>query len=169
MREIEVKFLGIDKEKIVERLKSLGAKKSFEGNIEAIYFDRRKELRKKGMVLRLRKRGNSSEITFKRRIILADAKAMEEKESHIEDFQEMRNILHSLGYKEIVKRRKYRITYKLKDLSFEIDKIVDIPHYLEIEASSMERIRYAVDLLGLSMKESKPWSEGELRRHYRNK
>jgi adenylate cyclase class 2 len=170
MREIEVKFLEIDSEKIIEKLKSLGAKKSFEGNIEAIYFDTsRKELKKRGVILRLRRRGDISELTLKKWMSAANAKVMEEKESKVEDFQEVRNILHNLGYREIVKRRKYRTTYRLGDISFELDKITDLPHYLEIEAPSIERIRYAVNLLGLSMEDSKPWSEGDLRRHYRNK
>ena len=168
MREIEVKFLEIDKEKIIEKLKSLGAKKSFEGNIEALYFDTsKKELKKKGIILRLRKRGDISELTLKKWISVVNAKVMEEKESKVEDFQEIRNILHNLGYREIVRRRKCRITYKLDDISFEIDKIADLPCYLEIEAPSIEKIRHAVDLLGLSMEDSKPWSEGEVRRHYK--
>ncbi|MCX6773785.1 MAG: class IV adenylate cyclase [Candidatus Micrarchaeota archaeon] len=170
MREIEVKFLEIDKEKIIEKLKSLGAKKSFEGNIEALYFDTgKKELKKKGIILRLRKKGDVSELTLKKWISVLNAKVMEEKESQVGDFQEIRNILHNLGYREIVRRRKYRMTYVLGDIHFEIDKIVDLPCYLEIEAPSIEKIRHAVDLLGLSMEDSKPWSEGDVRKHYRRK
>jgi len=170
MREIEAKFLEIDSESVIARLNAIGAKKTFEGDIEAIYFDAKgRALRKAGIVLRLRKRGDSAELTLKKRIGVANAKIMEEMESEVSDFREMRNILHGLGFREIVKRKKRRTSYRLDGVNFEIDRIEGIPAYLEIEAPSVERIGEAAKLLGLDMKDSKPWAEGEVRKHYAKK
>ena len=168
MKEIEAKFLEIDKDGIIGKLESLGAKKTFEGEIVASYFDTAKRhLKRKGMILRLRRRGEGSEITLKRRISAREAKVMEEYESTVSDFNEMKLILRSLGYIETVRRTKHRTTYSIGETHFEIDTIKDMPPFLEIEAPSIDSIRIAAESIGLSMKEAKSWSEGDVRRYYK--
>jgi adenylate cyclase class 2 len=168
MKEIEAKFLEIDKENIIQRLESLGAIKTFEGEIVASYFDTSKRhLKRKGMVLRLRRRGPGSEITLKRKISSKEAKVMEEYESVVSDFSEMKLILRSLGYIETVRRTKHRITYSIGETHFEIDTIKDMPPFLEIEAPSIDGIRKSAESLGISMNDAKTWSEGDVRRYYR--
>jgi predicted adenylyl cyclase CyaB len=170
MKEIEAKFLEIDKDNIIAKLESLGARKTFEGEIIASYFDTRKRhLKRKGLILRLRRRGQGSEITLKRRISAIGAKVMEEHESTVSDFEETKLILGALGYVETVKRAKHRITYAIGETHFEIDTIAGMPPFLEIEAPGVEEIRKAAESLGIDMKGAKTWSEGDVRRYYARK
>jgi adenylate cyclase class 2 len=170
MKEIEAKFLEIDKDATIRKLESLGARKTFEGGIAASYFDTRKRhLKRKGLILRLRRRGQGSEITLKRRISAIGAKVMEEYESVVGDFDEMKLILRSLGYIETVRRTKHRITYAIGETHFEIDTITGMPPFLEIEAPGVDEIRKAAEKLGLDMKNAKTWSEGDVRRYYTRK
>lgn len=170
MKEIEAKFLDINKAEIVKKLESMGARKAFEGRVSASYFDtRRYHLQRKGLILRLRMRGDGAEITMKRKISRHGAKIMEENESMVGDFAEMKSILVGLGYAETVIRIKHRTSYIIDRTHFEIDEIENVPAFLEIEAPDVEGIKKAAESIGLDMKDAKPWSEGDVRRHYADK
>lgn len=65
MKEIEIKILDINVEKIRTKLLNLGAEKTFE-DIHAVFFDSpRNKLKNQGNTLRVRKIGEKTELCFK--------------------------------------------------------------------------------------------------------
>lgn len=171
MNEIEVKILEIDKIKVIEKLESLGAKKCFEGRVNASFFDfSDKKLEKNNSFLRLRDKENFSELTLKKSISKDTAKIMDETEIVVDNFKNAKKILESLGLVESKKKaNKKRISYSLNDVHFEIDSLENYPTYLEIEAPDLEKLKIAVEKMGFSMKDTKPWSMKEVREYYKNK
>lgn len=169
MQEKEVKFLGIDPSEIIEKLEELGAKKTFEGEIVALYFDNQRKLAKRGITLRLRKKGDRVELASKERSKNKRVKICDEDEVIVSDFKIMRRILEKLDLTEYRKITKHRISYLLKSVHFEIDHIPDMPPLLEIEAPTIALIRAYAQKLGLSMKDAKAWSTQDVIEYYRKK
>ncbi len=168
MQEIEVKILEIDCQSVNQKLESLGAKKVFEGEVTASYYDfSNGKLGKDGLVLRLRKKEQTVELTLKKKLSQAEAKIMQEYEVNVTNFEAMQNILYGLGLKEIKTAKKHRISYVLDDLHFDLDTYSGIPTFLEIEAPTLEKVREYVVKLGFSMKDTRPWSGGDLLWYYK--
>lgn len=157
MNEKEIKILDIDKS-VENKLLSLGAKKIFDDDIHAIYFDIPD-------TLRLRKEGTAIKLTHKKLISKDPIKIMDETEITVSDFDSTLKILISLGYKPLRTIHKHRISYKIDDTRFEIDTHLDefsfIPTFLEIE--SPDPISWA-NKLGYS--QYYPWSIKDLIKHY---
>ena len=170
MKEIEVKILEVDVTSVIQKLDSLGAKKVFEGEVTASYYDfSNGRLGKDGLVLRLRKKSGKEhtiELTLKEKISQAEAKIMKEYEVTVTDFETMQKILYGLGLQETKAAKKHRISYRLDEVHFDLDTFPGIPTFLEIEAQTLERVREYVAKLGFSMAETKPWSGGDLLRYY---
>ena len=174
MEEIEVKIIDIDRRKVEERLIALGAKKTFDGEMYAIYYDfSDKRLGKAQDLLRLRKEGDASLIVFKKFVPNEDAKVRREYEVSISDFDAMRSILEELGLSPWLMMRKHRVTYRFQNAHIDLDKYYDnydfIPDFLEIEASDIETIYYYAQLLGFRRDDCKPWTALDLAEHYRTK
>lgn len=167
MQEIEVKILEINKDEIIKKLVELGAEKVFDDSIEAVYFDLDdNSLSENDRILRLRKKGEKAELTFKEGMSRDEAKIMKEFNTEIDDFESMKRILEGIGFKEFKQVKKRRISYLLGDVRFEIDTLPNIPTFLEIEAPSLAKLRESADKLGFSMDNAKPWSVWEVLGHY---
>ena len=168
MREVEVKILEINRNEIIKKLELLGAKKVFEGNVSALYYDfDNLILTKEDKTLRLRKKGEKAELTFKQKISKDKAKIMDEHEIQIENFETTKKILESIGLKEIKRLDKHRLSYSLGNVHFELDTLPGIPTFLEIESEDLETVKKSVEKLELSMKDAKPWSGKEVLEYYR--
>jgi adenylate cyclase, class 2 len=172
MREIEVLFLEIDKQEMVSRLKCLGAKKVFDGEIFSENFDfPDMRISRSYNVLRLRRKreGKSElgELTIKARLSKIKARVTNEREFIVKDYGKARKALLSLGLRPIVAIRKRRLSYALGEAHFELDTVKGIPTYLEIESDSVGKLRGYAKLVGLPMKEAKPWSLRDVMRHYK--
>lgn len=154
MREVEAKFLEINRKELEKKLKSLGAKKVFNTIIENYLYDfPNNQLSKKDHILRLRSINNKKELTFKKaQQKRAKVKIREELNLKISDIKLAQKILKLLGLKEIIKGKKRRIRYKTKDAQFEFDKYLGkysyVPEFLEIEATEKTIEKYR-KLLGL--------------------
>ncbi|MEK6939549.1 MAG: CYTH domain-containing protein [Nanoarchaeota archaeon] len=170
MREIEVKILEVEVASLKRKLESWGAKKVFEGELTASYYDfSNGKLGKGGLVLRLRKKSGTEqtvELTLKEKISQTEAKIMKEYEVAVTNFEAMQKILYGLGLRETKVARKHRISYQLDDVHFDLDTFPGIPTFLEIEAPTLEIVKEYVTKLGYSMAEAKPWSGGDLLRYY---
>lgn len=167
MQEIEVKILEIDEEDVIEKLEKMGAKRVFEGDVETSYFDfDNRTLLLNSKVLRLRKIGEKTELTFKQRISNEEAKVMNELEVEVDDLESMRKILEELGLTEFRLARKHRITYVLGEIHFELDTFEELPTFLEIEAPSVGEIKKFVGKLGFTMKDARSWSGMDVLRYY---
>lgn len=169
MQEKEVKFLDIDPEDIIEKLEELGAEKTFDGEIVALYFDNQRKLAKRGITLRLRKKGDRVEFASKERAKNKRVKICDEDEVIVSNFRTMQRILEKLDLTQYRKITKHRISYLLKSVHFEIDHIPDLPPFLEIEAPTIALIRTHAQNLGLRMKDAKAWSTQDVIEYYGKK
>jgi adenylate cyclase, class 2 len=169
MKEIEVKVIEIDKEKIINRLKELKAKKIGEYDIKAIIFDTPdNKFEKQKNIIRLRQKGKSY-LTFKGKSKKGFAKECEEIEFEVSDFDLAKLFFEKIGFKSFEIKTKHRISFKLNDVLIEIDEYAEIPVFLEIEAKNEEKIKSVIKLLDLSEKDVRNWGAFELFRHYNKK
>ena len=174
MKEIEVKVLGVDKKKIIEIISRFGAKKTFEGQIETTFFDFADvRISKAKGILRLRKAGEKSLLTFKTILSQESAKEAEEFEVVVSDLQIMKKILKALGLSETGKILKHRISFSLGNVHFDLDtyenELSYVPPYLEIEAENIDLIYKYAELLGHRIKDCLPWSTEDVINYYSTK
>lgn len=175
MHEVEVKIVAIDRGQVEARLKSLGASKTFEGHMETVFFDLPGDpIAKANNLLRLRKKEDKNELTFKRFVADESAKVREEYEVIVSDFDTTRLILESIGLTEIQHLKKHRISYALKDgVTVDLDKytgdLSHIPDLMEIEAKDIATLRSHVKMLGFSPEDTKSWTTFDLINYYSGK
>jgi len=167
LKEIEVKILEIDIGKTEKKLKGIGAKKVFSGELVNAYFDfPDKKLEKEGKILRLRKKAAKVILTYKKMINREKAKVMDEYELEVQDFELLKKIFKEIGLLTIYGFKKHRTTYELNKIHFEIDKYSDTPAFLEIEAPDLETINEMVSKLGFSPEEANSYSIKEVLEYY---
>lgn len=171
-QELEAKLLEIDREKILSIIKELGGKMVFDGDMFGVFFDTPNSQLKYGKkLLRLRKEGDKTFLTYKCKISNFDIKIQEENEIEIPDFEKMRDLLNSIGFEEIKTNLKHRTSFKIKNVKVELDKYLGdlnfIPEFLEIEASTREEIYETAVLLGYIPAELKSWTSFKLEMYYR--
>lgn len=173
MKEIEVKILEINRAEVETKLGKIGAKKVFDGVVESWIFDFEDgSLKASKSFLRLRKQGEETYLTFKKRISDEDAKIDDEHEVRVSDLEIMREIIDSLGFKELDYYKKKRTSYILDDVHFELEKLEGkysfIPEFLEIEAPGVKVLYECVEKLGFKKEDCKSWGGRKLIRHYKN-
>lgn len=171
MNETEVKILEVDREKVIDKLLELGAKKAFDDVIYAVKYDTPdKNLEKEKKMLRLRREGKKAVLTFKKNISKDKAKVSEEFEIEVPDFEGMSKILEGIGFAKLATFKKRRISYKIEDVHFEFDKYLEeyekIPEFLEIEAKDIETLFRYLKLLGFKENDARPWSLLDVIKHY---
>jgi adenylate cyclase class 2 len=154
--EIEKKYV-LDKKMIVEytaRLAELGAQ--FTGEVfEENYLHRGGVLDGRPAVLRLRKTGEKTILTYKERIeAQGDFKHQIEFETGITDVDATENIIQKLGYKLAVIYEKHRKSWHLGDVEVVLDEL-PFGYYMEIEGE-MDEILKAEQLLGADRLKSEP-------------
>ncbi len=174
MREIEVKILEINRKKVEETLTDLGAKKILDSDLQTIFFDFKDgRIIKAKDVLRLRKDENKTELTYKKVQSTQKAKKAEEYSVEVSSIAETQRILESLGLCETENMLKHRISYKLDNVRFDIDRYLGaynfIPEFMEIEAENPDLIKKYSELLGFKPKDSLSWSTYDLAKYYSSK
>jgi predicted adenylyl cyclase CyaB len=175
MHEVEVKIIAIDRGKVESKLKSLGASKTFEGDVETMFFDFQGDpIEKANNLLRLRKIGSKTELTFKRFVPDENAKVREEYEVLVSDFDTTRLILESIGLSGRQHLSKHRISYALNGgVTVDLDKytgdLSHIPDLMEIETTDLSTLRSHVKLLGFNAEDAKPWTTFDLINYYSGK
>ncbi len=172
MDEIEVKILDIDRKAVEKRLADLGFRKAFDGEVVTLFFDfPDSRIREAGDMLRLRRKGEASSITYKKKLAVEGAKVMREHEAEISDFEAMCNVLASIGLERTLEVAKRRTSYRKGRTSVEIDSHTGeysyIPEFLEIEAESTAELARWVEAMGYKMEEARPWSFFQVALHYR--
>jgi adenylate cyclase class 2 len=175
LEEIEVKIVEIDRGKVEARLRALGASKTFEGEIDTVFFDfPQNPIAKANNLLRLRRKGDKSELTFKRFVPDISAKVREEYEVLVSDFDTTRTILESIGLVGYQRMKKHRVSYALKDgVRADIDSYEGdfsyIPDLMEIEADDISTLHSHIQLLGLNPEDVKSWTTFDLINYYSGK
>ena len=171
MHEVEIKILDIDRADIEKKLIALGAKKTFDGELRAIYYDSADHfIEKTGGTFRLRKEGERAVLTYKHHVSDHDAKVREEREVVVSDFDAMRGILESAGFSPWLEMRKTRTTYELGRLHLEFDRYLDaydyIPEFLEIEGTDVAEVYRCAGMLGFRKEDCRPWDAVQVAEYY---
>jgi len=175
MKEIEIKIIEIDRKRVQDDLATLGATKTFDGDVETWFFDFHGDtIMRARDLLRLRRVGDKTDLTFKKFVESRSAKVRNEYEVSISDFETMSLILESLGLVSTLRMKKHRTSYRLKSgLEVDIDKYTGeyshIPELLEIEGEDAETIYLHAKLLGFQPEECRPWTTFDLIDYYSGK
>ncbi len=174
LNEIEVKIINIDRKETEEKLIAAGAKKRSGREVETLFFDFNDySLKRNNSLIRLRKEENICTLTFKKLIDSSKAKIADEYEVIVSNIDDTKHILESIGLFVYAKTRKFRTSYELDEVKFEIDNYLDeydyIPEFLEIEANSIDILHKYAKLLGFNIEECKPWSTLDLINYYSKK
>ena len=165
--EIEVKFALRDRKELVRRLDEIGAARLYPETFEDnIVLDRRGELRTKGALLRVRKFGKYSLVTYKGPMsIEGGIKSREEVQTGIESFELAIQLFDSLGYKPVFRYQKFREVWRVKDVEVVLDR-TPIGEYFEIEGA-VDVIREVAAHLGMNMDHALRQSYADLYRQAR--
>lgn len=67
-------------------------------------------------------------------------KCNEEHETEFESYETLSRLLPWLGYEKYGDSKKHRISYHLNGLVFDIDKYDGVPWFVEVEATSAEKV-----------------------------
>jgi len=175
MKEVEVKIIDIDREKVEARLASLGATQTFDGDQVTMFFDYPgNPIATAKNLLRLRKTADKTQLTFKKFIESKSLKIRDEYEVLVSDFESMRLILESLGFNPTKRMEKHRTSYTLNSgVEVDIDKYTGeyshIPELLEIEAEDTQKVQLHAKLLGFQPEECKSWTTFDLIDYYSGK
>jgi adenylate cyclase class 2 len=173
MNEIEVKILEINRNKVIETLSRLSAKKIFDSEIQTIFFDFNDgRIVKSKDVLRLRKEQDKTELTYKKVLATKSTKQAEETSVEVSNIETMKTILQNLGLIIVENMLKHRISYKIDNVRFDIDRYLGsydfVPEFMEIEGEENEIKKYA-ELLGFKPKDCLPWSTYDIIQYYSKK
>lgn len=155
-REIEAKFLEIDKQALVTKLRSLGAEDLGEDFLrEIIFYDAAGKWVGEGKTfVRIRERGEGEiRLTYKN-LEAATATGTEEIEFSIDDVGKAKNFLEKLGLVAHRDQEKKRHSFKLGEAVVDIDTWPDVPTYVELEGPSEHAIREAAEKLGYDWKDA---------------
>lgn len=171
MQEVEVKILEIEPQALAAKLESLGAVKTFEGELYALFFDfGDRPITRRGDVLRLRREGADTRLTYKVHRSREGAKVMEEFETSAGSLEVVKDILLLLGLEVVKSTRKFRTVYEWEGLHYALDDYQDelapIPPFLEIEGEAEEAVLAAAARLGYPREACLSWSTYELVKHY---
>ena len=171
MEEIEVKILEVNRSTIEKILTSMGAKKVFDGDIQTFFFDFKDgRIIKQKDVLRLRKKQDEIELTYKKVRMTQTAKTAEEYSVELSSFETMKTILENLGLSVFDSMQKHRVSYTIVGARFDFDQYFGdywyIPEFMEIEANNIDLIYKYAKLLGFEAKNCLPWSTTDLIKHY---
>lgn len=159
-QEIEVRFLDIDKESLIDRLRTLGAEDHGEELLdERIIFDKDLEWQKAAKFIRLRTKGGKTRLAYKNRQNPHEPSAhgTEEIEFEVSDIALAEALLERLGYEVFRYQQKRRHTFSLGTVHVDIDTWPQIPTYVELEGDSEDDLKAAASELNLD------WDNVELR------
>ncbi len=175
MNEVEVKIIEIDREKVEMRLRALGATKILDEDEDTVFFDfPNNSIANAKNLLRLRRIGKKSVLTFKKYVQAEEAKVRVETETSVSDFESTKVILESLNLVATFHMEKHRTSYSLPSgAEVDIDKYTGeyahIPALLEIEAPDTTTIHKEAQLLGFKPEECKSWTTFDLIDYYSGK
>jgi adenylate cyclase, class 2 len=137
--EREIKFPGVELDRLRERLSELEAERlrpaAFEDNW---ILDRKEELLSKGRILRLRTDGQRARLTFKGPMrIEGNMKVRVEREIEVGDADEARLLFENLGYGVVRRYQKMREEWQLGGVTIALDH-TPIGDFAEFEGDGAE-------------------------------
>jgi adenylate cyclase, class 2 len=166
-QEIEVKFPLRDRAALIRKLQDIGASRLYPETFEDnIVLDRRGELKTKGALLRVRKFGKYSLVTYKGPMSIdGGVKSREEVQTGVESFELAIELLDALGFKPVFRYQKFREVWRIQEVEVVLDR-TPIGEYFEIEGP-MDLIRTISGELGMNMDQAIRQSYADLYRQAR--
>ncbi len=147
-REIECRFLEIDKDALIKKLIALGAKDEGEKMLtELILYDKDLKWIEEHKFARLRQVGDKVKLTYKEHQTHT-IDGTYEVEIEVEDFKKAEIILEKTGLVPYRRQEKLRHTFHLNSVAFDIDTWPKIPTYVELEGNSEQELKDAAKLVG---------------------
>jgi adenylate cyclase, class 2 len=168
-QEIEVRFLEIDKEKLIQKLKSLNAEDLGEDYLkEVIIYDKEKLWpTKENKFVRIRKNREGIFLSYKHHY-KNSATGTKEIEIRIDDLNKAKELMEEIGLVAYREQEKYRHSFKLGEVMIDIDTWPAIPTYVEIEGASEESIQDAAEKLGFDWSKAVFENAGLVIKNYYN-
>jgi len=149
-REIEVKFLEIDKQKLIESLLRLNAQDLGDEMIqEQIFYDKKGEWLNTHKFVRIRDTGKNIYVTYKHTEDRTAAGTIE-IEFKITEPEKVKAFLEALDLEMYRSQEKKRHKFKLGNVIVDIDRWPQIPAYVELEGPSEDSIKDAAEKLGFN-------------------
>jgi adenylate cyclase class 2 len=167
MEECEVKFLNIDPDQLEKQILELGGVKQFDRLFKRVVLDYPDwRLNEDKSWVRVRDEGDRVTFSFKKRIDASEDgsndKTMIEHEVAVSDFEETIELLHQIGMIDKFYEENRRVQYTLGDVELDIDYWPQLKPYLEIEASSWEKVDAMIEKLGLNPDDKKIYSTHQI-------
>lgn len=160
--EIETKVLDIDRDEIEQKLTSLGAEKILDTKLTVDWY-RVRGINEGEDPWFLRIRSDSSgkhEVTWKAKSnIIGISRKHKEINFSIMEPEKLSDLFEEIGLERYAHQEKYRTSFVYKDWHFDIDKYPNMPAYLEIEGTSEQSVKDAINLLGIE--KNRTWAKGE--------
>lgn len=155
MEEYEIKFLEIDVPTLEKKLLEIGAEKIGTYNYVRRTFDYPDfRLDDKHKWLRVRTDGKETTLTYKERLGIRSNdtsipdEGMKEIEVIVSDFEKTCEIIKCAGLILKHEAKNKRIRYVKGEAVFDIDFWPNIPPYVEIESTSLEKAKQAAGEIG---------------------
>lgn len=147
--EVEVRFLEIDKDKLIKRLKKLEARDQGEDFLtETIFYDKEKKWLDEQKFVRIRSDRNGNTLTYKHQHSYT-ATGTKEIEFSVPNVDDVKSFLEELGVVEFRVQEKKRHTLILDNVTIDIDEWPSIPVYVELEGEDERDLRRVAEKLDL--------------------
>ena len=164
-KEIETRFLDINKDEILKKLASLGAVDKGEEKLEEVIFHASDgSWIGKRKFVRLRKTKNKIKLTYKENSEQTVDSARE-IELELSDFDKCSSLFEKIGLRAMRQLEKYRHSFVLDEVTIDIDTWPKIPTYMEIEGPSVESLKIFCSKIGLNWEKR---FDGDAREVFRN-
>ena len=148
-KEIETRFLEIDKAELIKKLLALGAVDDGEEKLEEIIFYAADgSWEGKNKFVRLRRTKGKVMLTYKINIE-QQVDSAREIELEVSDLDQCSELLQQIGLQTKRQLEKFRHIFKLGDTSIHIDSWPKIPVYVEVEGPSVTSLEDACKQLDL--------------------
>ncbi len=150
-KEIEIRFLEVNKENLVKKIKDLGGIDDGETMLQEIIFKIR-GIETKNEFVRLRDTTKKITVSYKNHTENTNHQLnnVEEIEIEVNDsFEKTKNFLIKTGLSVNRFQQKMRHTLMLDGVCIDIDTWPRIPSYVELEGSSLDQIKQVAQKLGL--------------------
>ncbi len=165
-KEIETRFLEVDKKALVKKLLKLGGVDKGEEKIdEVIFVAADGSWLGKRKFVRLRKVGERVELTYKTNVA-QQIDSAREIEFGVADFDRCSEFLQQVGLSRNRENEKLRHTLQLGEVTIDIDTWPKIPPYAEFEGPSVEALQDVCEKLGLDWEKRFDRDAAEIYKHY---
>lgn len=147
-KEIETRFLDIDKDALITKLHEQGAEDHGEDFLrEIVFYDKENTWQDQQKFVRIRENRNGVTLTYKHQEEMS-IDGTTEIEFAISDREKGKQFLEAVGLVAFREQEKKRHTFTLDNVTIDIDTWPSIPAYVELEGVSEADIKQVAEKLG---------------------